>query len=474
MQTNRRTILALLGSTALATYVVPSFTHFTAPAEAQAPAKLAGKTIEIKIGHQSMCTDTYSAGLVIKELKLLEKHLPKTGRYAGVKYDIGWSDYSSGGPITNQMLANKLHFGVMGDYPLIVNGAKFQETKSLRSLYVAGTGYNLKGSGNSIVVPVKSDLYSIEDLKGKAVSTPVGSAAWGMLLKAMQDANMPTGTYELKNQAPAVGAANIATGRIDAHADFCPWTEIMEFRGTGRKIYDGSETGIPYLHGVVVRDDFAKDYPEVVVAYIKAVYEAGIWINEDPLRAVELMEKWSGVEKEVLYIYFSKGGHLTLDPTIKSAWVDALKFDHGVLQKEQAIPPLDFRAWITDSFVRTAYKELKLDYDAEAKKVVDPVKANAGLPNEIWHARDGIKAYPTMAAFLKAVASANAEGAKLNATYVYDAETGLKLFGKTAFYVKGADGAFSTFMRKREAEAHAKKAGGGLVTYEEAWGAFSA
>jgi NitT/TauT family transport system substrate-binding protein len=185
----------------------------------------------------------------------------------------------------------------MGDYPLIVNGAKFQETKSLRSIYVAGTGYNLKGSGNAIVVPVKSDIYSIDDLKGKSVSTPVGSAAWGMLLKAMQDANIPTASYQMKNQAPAVGASNIATGRIDAHADFCPWSEIMEFRGTGRKIFDGSETGVPYLHGVVVREDFAKQHPEIVVAFIEAIYEAGEWIKADPMRAVELMEKWSGVEK---------------------------------------------------------------------------------------------------------------------------------------------------------------------------------
>ena len=49
------------------------------------------------------------------------------------------------------MLAGKLHFGVMGDYPLVVNGSKFQETKSLRTLYVSGTGYNLKGAGNAIV-----------------------------------------------------------------------------------------------------------------------------------------------------------------------------------------------------------------------------------------------------------------------------------------------------------------------------------
>ena len=138
------------------------------------------ETISIAIGHQSMCTDTYTAGIVVKELGLLEKYLPTEGRYADVEYDVSWSDYSSGGPITNQMLANKLNFGVMGDYPLIVNGAKFQETDSLRTLYVAGTGYNLKGSGNAIVVPVESDLYSITDLEGAEVSTPVGSAAWGM------------------------------------------------------------------------------------------------------------------------------------------------------------------------------------------------------------------------------------------------------------------------------------------------------
>jgi len=82
----------------------------------------------------------------------------------------------------------------------------------------------------------------------------------------------------------------------------------MEFRGTGRKIYDGSETGVPYLHGVVVREDFVDKYPEVATAFIKAVYEAGEWIREDPIKAVDLMEKWTGVEKEVLYIYFSKGG----------------------------------------------------------------------------------------------------------------------------------------------------------------------
>ena len=431
------------------------------------------KTINISIGHQSMCTDTYSAGLVIKELGLLEKRLPHDGQYKDADYNITWKDYSSGGPITNEMLADKLDFGIMGDYPLIVNGAKFQATDSLRSLYVAGTGYNLRGSGNGIVVPVSSNIYSIEDLRGKSISTPIGSASWGMLLKAMQDANIPSSAYDLKNQAPAVGAANIATGKIDAHADFCPWSEIMEYRGTGRKIYDGSQTGVPYLHGAVVRQDFAKQYPEVVVAFIEAIYDAGQWIKADPMRAVEKMEQWSGVEKEVLYLYFSKGGLLTLDPTIKPQWIDALKFDDKVLQKEQAIPPLDFNSWITETYIKIAYKKLGLDYDAQKAQIVDPKVANQGMPMEIWHARDGIKDYSRMADFLKAVAAYNAEGAKLNATYVYDKNTGLKMFGNSAFYVKAPDGDFSAFLIKPDAEAYAHSIGGNVLTFDQAWNLFS-
>jgi NitT/TauT family transport system substrate-binding protein len=423
--------------------------------------------IKIAIGHQSMCTDTYTAGIVVKELGLLEQYLPTEGKYADAEYEVAWADYSSGGPITNQMLANKLNFGVMGDYPLIVNGAKFQETDSLRTLYVAGTGYNLKGSGNAIVVPVDSDMYSITDLAGKEVSTPVGAAAWGMLLKAMQDNGIPTSDYVLKNQSPAVGAANIAAGKIDAHSDFCPWSEIMEFRGTGRKIYDGSETGVPYLHGVVVREDFAAEYPEVVQAFIKAVWAAGEWIREDPMRAVSEMEGWTGVEKEVLYLYFSEGGHLTLEPSIKTEWVDALKFNHGVLVKEKAIPPLDFEAWITEDYIKAAYTDLGVDYEADKAMVVDPAVSNKGLPMEIWHSRDGVSSYPTLPEFLKAVADMRGTGAKLNSTYVYDVETGLKLFGKTAFWVKSGDG-YATFLRKGEAETFASANGGTLISFDEA------
>jgi NitT/TauT family transport system substrate-binding protein len=431
-----------------------------------APAR--ADTIDIAIGHQSMCTDTYTGGIVMKELHLLEKYLPHTGKYANATYNITWKDYSSGGPITNEMLANKLNFGVMGDYPLVVNGAKFQATDSLRTYDVVGTGYNLEGSSNGIVVPVASKIYDIKQLAGKSVSTPVGSASWGMLIKALGDNGMTLASIDLLNQSPAVGAANIAADKIDAHADFCPWSELMEYRGTGRKIFDGSQTGVPYLHGVVVRKDFADKYPEVVVAYIKALYDAGKWIKADPMKASELMEGWTGVEKEVLYLYFSKGGLLTLDPTLKPRWIKTLEFDHQVLASHNLSPPLDFKSWINDSFIRKAYAEMGVNYDQAAAKIVDPAVANRGLPDEIWHARDGIKTYPTLKQFLKAVADFKATGAKINATYVYDKNSGLKMFGKSGFYVKSPDGTYAAFLLRDDARGYATKVKGEVLTFDQA------
>lgn len=431
------------------------------------PRRVAAETIAIAIGHQSLCTDTYPAGVVVKNLHLLERFLPHTGKYRDATYSVTWQDYSSGPPITNMMIAGKLQFGVMGDYPLIVNGASFQATGREQSLYVAGTGYNLRGEGNGLVVPVSSEVHSLQALKGKTESTPIGSASWGMLLKALQDSHM-TGDVNIVNQSPTVGAANIAADKIDAHADFCPWTELMEYRGTGRVVYNGVQTGVPYLHGVVVRMDFAEEYPEIVVAYIKAMIAGDEWVDADPLRAATAMERWTGVPKEVLYLYFSRGGVLTLDPTIKPYFAKTLQFDYEVLRKGKNIPPLDFAKWIDDRYVREAYKEMGLDYNRQLAVMVDPRTAARGQPDEVWVDGEGIKDYSDPAAMLTAVAALTKGGRKIDATYVYDATTGVKIFGKSAYYVRGTNGALTAFMLEPDAVAFAKKEGGTLLSYAQA------
>ncbi|MCJ8298379.1 MAG: ABC transporter substrate-binding protein [Pseudomonadales bacterium] len=412
---------------------------------------VAVETIRIGIGHQSTCTDTYTAGIIVEQRKLFEKHLPISGKYKDVKFILDWQDYTSGPPITQWMLANKIQIGVMGDYPLIVNGAKFQSTASLQTHYISGTGYNLRGSGNGIVVPVNSLVQSIAGLVGKRLSVPSGSTVWGMVLKALTDNQIALSEVDIINQSPTFGAANIARGKIDAHADFCPWTEIMEFRGTGRKIYDGGEAITSYLQGVVVRNDFAEKYPEVVIAFSKAIIEAGIWVENNAVRAATELEEWTGIEKEVQYLYFSRGGLLTLDPTIKPAWIETLKFDHRVLKRENKVTALDFDSWIDDQYLRAAFEQLGLDYQAQLEPLIDPLIANLLLPPaEVWHAQQGIIEYAKIGKMLSDLNKFAARGESVFASYVYDKTTGVKMFAHVASY-KVDDRGFSTFIRKSDA-----------------------
>ena len=433
----------------------------------------AQETIRIGIGHQSLCTDTYSGGITVKRLGLLDKHLPRTGKYAGAKYDIVWEDYTSGPPITNQMLAGKLDIGVMGDYPLLVNIARFQEMQSLKSIIVSMTGYNLQGSGNSIVVPVDAPLYRFEDLKGKKVSVPFGSAAHGMLLKALVDRGLGPDFLTLINQSPPVGATSIQEKRIDAHADFCPWGELLEFKGFGRKIFDGSQTGVAYLHGSVVRRDFANRHPEIVVAYLRAVVEANDWITRNPEEATTKQEQWTSIPKEVLYLYFGRGGFLTLDATIKPRWVEVLKYDATVLQKMGIVKQVDVEGVIDDRFVKQAYRELGRDYAKEQKALSPGTSPTERTAGELWPKGEPIKPYGTLAGLMTALRAAEQAGKAVNAAYVFDYSSGLKLFAHRALYVAGgsrgvAPASLVAFAWKEEAEAFATQNGGKVLSLEEA------
>lgn len=164
------------------------------------------ETVTLGIGTQDTTTNTVTAGVVIRQLHLLEKYLPKDGKYANIKFELEWQNFTSGPPVTNAMMANKLQIGMMGDYPLIVNGFTFESNPESKSRLIGVAAYSLSGSGNGIVVHKDSPYYDLADLKGKLVSVPFGSAAHGMVLKAMQDRGYAPDFFQLVSQSPEVGS----------------------------------------------------------------------------------------------------------------------------------------------------------------------------------------------------------------------------------------------------------------------------
>ncbi|SHH26840.1 ABC transporter substrate-binding protein [Bradyrhizobium erythrophlei] len=440
------------------------------------PAK--AETVTIGIGTQDTTTNTVTTGLVIRQLHLLEKYLPTNGKYANIKFDLEWQNFTSGPPLTNAMMADKLQFGAMGDYPLIVNGFTFENNPDSKSRLIAVAAYSLSGSGNGIVVNKDSPYYELADLKGKLVSVPFGSAAHGMVLKAMQDRGYPADFFQLVSQTPEVGSTNLQEKKIDAHADFVPFAELLPLRGSARKIFDGVETNLPTWHGVVVRTDFAEKYPEVVVAYIKAIIAANQWLRADPKTAAEKIQEWTGINKEVVYIFLGPGGNMTLDPTIKPPLIDAAAADVKVLQNLGRMKEFDPKKWVDDSFIRKAYAEMKLDYDAQLasttnyeisgedkfckKPITRPRKSG-----EVWVDDEGILPFSSAMCTLGAYADFTAKGKKIDVAYVFDTARGIKLFADQAFFVV-ASGDIAPFLLKKDAEAYAAKNNGKVLGFDDA------
>jgi NitT/TauT family transport system substrate-binding protein len=443
------------------------------------------ETISFGIGTQDTTTNTVTAGAVIRQLKLLDKYLPKTGKYEGATYAIEWQNFTSGPPVTNGMMAGKLQFGAMGDYPLIVNGYTFQNNPESKSQLIAVAAYNLEGSGNGVVVNKDSPYFELSDLKGKVVSVPFGSAAHGMVLKAIQDKGWPADYFQLVSQSPEVGSTNLREKKIDAHADFVPFAELLPHRGYARKIFDGIETNTSTWHGVVVRTDFAEKYPEIVVAYLKALIDANNWVRSDPKAAATKISEWTGIDKEVVYIFLGPGGLMTTDPTIKPKLIADAGTDAKVLQNLGRMKEFDVKAWVNDGYIRKAYADLGLDYDKQAastdnyevkgedtfckKPISEPRKAG-----EIWVEGGDIVPYSSTACTLAAYRDVLKAGKKIAKVYLFDAGRKLKLFADQAFFVSGTSGGapfVEAFMLKKDAENYAAKTSGKVLDFTGAVGA---
>src|SRR6218665_830048 len=134
------------------------------------------ETIRVAIGTQDTTINCATGGLLIRELKLLEKYLPKDGKYKDAKYEIEWKNFTSGAPLTNEMVADKLDIGAMADFPGANNGAAFRKA-SKKSIFLSVLSGSTTGSGNAIVVPSASQIDNIAELKGKTISVPFASTA---------------------------------------------------------------------------------------------------------------------------------------------------------------------------------------------------------------------------------------------------------------------------------------------------------
>ncbi|MFH8974278.1 ABC transporter substrate-binding protein [Streptomyces sp. NPDC017890] len=414
-----------------------------------------GSTVTVTVGYQSKTINTVTAGTLLRSLGFFEKQLNALGD--GVTYKVVWQDYATGAPITAQMTAGKIDIGSMGDFPLLINAARGKQLNRPTHL-VSVTGYNLRGGLNTIVTASDSELTSLKDLKGKKISTSVGSAADGTLVRALQRAGIdPDDDIQKLNQQPAVGASALSAGSADALSQFVAWPGLLAHQGKAKALYDGAQLNLPTFHGVTAREDFAEDRPAVLDAFLKAQAQATDYLNAHPVTAAEEVAEATGLPAEVVHLYNGAHGVATFDPAIKPQFVSALKQDVEILKSAKLTGDVDVDSFVDDRYVK---KALGASY-AERLAATPPPAVG-----EVWpKGSERTRTFASPAALLRHVA---AHRDTVRAAYVPDATTGTPWFADKAVWV--ADGEkLLPFVAPATALAYVDRHDGArVITYADA------
>ncbi|MFF3917641.1 ABC transporter substrate-binding protein [Streptomyces sp. NPDC001852] len=414
-----------------------------------------GSTVTVTVGYQSKTINTVTAGTLLRSLGSFERQL--NSLHDGHTYKVDWQDYATGAPITAQMTAGKIDIGSMGDFPLLLNATRGKQLGRPTHL-VSVTGYNLRGGLNTVVTAPGSKLTSLQDLKGKKVSTSVGSAADGTLVRALQRAGIdPDKGISKLNQQPAVGASALSSGGVDALSQFVAWPGLLAYQGKAKALYDGAQLNLPTFHGVTAREDFAKQHPAVLEAFLKAQAEATDYLNAHPVAAAERVAKATGLPAEVVYLYNGAHGIATFDPAVRPQLVSALKQDVSVLKAAKLTGDID-----VDSFVDDRYVKKALGASYARHLVTGPAPA----ASEVWP--KGSEKTVSLKSPKELLTYVAGHQSGIRAAYVPDPTTGTLWFADKAVWVADGD-QLLPFITPATAQAYVTAHGGArTVSYREA------
>src|SRR4051812_21075239 len=229
----------------------------------------AAQPVRLVVGYQPYDTISYSA-VVIRALELWKKNLPPGS-------EVEFQNALQGSIIVNNMLANKQQIGYLGDMPAVVATTK----RSVAPInLVANTGFSPGQRCNVIMVRADAPKFSspqeaIQWLNGKQVATPQGSCAHRFLGLVIERTKIKPAA--ILNQTIEVIATNLRMGKIDGAVLWEPSvSRIGDIvgEGSGRIVATGHTFGIWDAGAIAMREDFMKQRPDLVEAWLKTELEA--------------------------------------------------------------------------------------------------------------------------------------------------------------------------------------------------------
>lgn len=228
----------------------------------------------------------YTPVYVAYELGYLQEELDAVG----AKFE--WQEFKSGPLVNEAVAAGEADLGFMADLPAIIAKSSGQNIE-----IISNVAYGEKGL--AVLVKPDSDIKSVADLKGKKVAYATGSYAQHLLALLLSKEGLTLDDVESVNLGAGDQPAALANNEVDAIVIWEQYISKLTSDGTAKVLADG--TGVKKGNMITYAvTDYAKENPQVIEAYIKALNRANELLASDPDKAAEAVAEDFGVDTELM------------------------------------------------------------------------------------------------------------------------------------------------------------------------------
>lgn len=283
--------------------------------------------------------------------------------------EVTWRFFRGAGPAVNEAAANGLlDIWTQGHLPSVVGRASGLKTRLLASANRRGHAY--------LVVPSESSISGVRDLRGKKVAFQKGTASQLSVNRVLAGYGLTEKDIRAISMDTATAMAALTTKDVDAVFGGSTFLTLRD-RGIAKVAYTtkGDSPTYPSNTGVIAREEFINEHPDIVQRIITLGVKAAAWLSDEKNRtqAFQLWSK-SGTSFSI-YKETQQGEDLKHDANpllddyvvarYKAAVADSKKF--GLIRNTFEIEP-----WIDRRFLNRALKDLGLErfwaeWDANGK-----------------------------------------------------------------------------------------------------------
>ncbi|MCW9047109.1 MAG: ABC transporter substrate-binding protein [Gammaproteobacteria bacterium] len=227
---------------------------------------------------------------------------PTPSQFAQVKkiYDdtlgvnVKWVSFDSGTAMSAAMASGDVHISFSHGIPPFVIAASAGQ-----DLQVVDVAVSYAENDNCVVrSSLEIDQDNVQELEGKKVAIPIGTAAHYGFLKQMQHFGVNTATMKIVDMAPSDSAAAFANGNLDM---VCGWGgALSRMKEHGNVLMNGAEKerlGIQVFDATTVSAEWAQENDELLSKFLKVTADMNArFDNKDTGEMLAVIATASGMK----------------------------------------------------------------------------------------------------------------------------------------------------------------------------------